>query len=149
MTEFLDLMREVRSGFSHWHILVGGSKSVPKLIIRDLILKNQDIALVRTTSGSVLETVKDLAAILTGLDENSILEVDAVDEMFSSENSVGEILYTALTDFQIDVLIGKGEQARSIKLDLQKFCSIFYCKDINALPVSFLKLFNCCLTLDD
>ena len=52
-------------------------------------------------------------------------------------------------EIQLDIMIGEGEGARSVKLDLQPFFSITYCKDINKIPVNVLSLYDCCMTLDE
>ena len=72
----------------------------------------------RQTSGPVLEKPKDLAAILTGLEKNDVLFIDEIHRL---SPVVEEILYPALEDYQIDIMIGEGPAARSIKLDLQPF----------------------------
>ncbi len=72
----------------------------------------------RQTSGPVLERPGDLAAILTNLDRNDVLFIDEIHRL---SPVVEEILYPALEDFQIDIMIGEGPAARSIKLDLQPF----------------------------
>ncbi|MFY7983380.1 MAG: Holliday junction branch migration DNA helicase RuvB, partial [Burkholderiaceae bacterium] len=72
----------------------------------------------RQTSGPVLEKPKDLAAILTNLEKNDVLFIDEIHRL---SPVVEEILYPALEDYQIDIMIGEGPAARSIKLDLQPF----------------------------
>ncbi len=72
----------------------------------------------RQTSGPVLEKTKDLAAILTNLEKNDVLFIDEIHRL---SPVVEEILYPALEDYQIDIMIGEGPAARSIKLDLQPF----------------------------
>lgn len=72
----------------------------------------------RQTSGPVLEKPKDLAALLTNLEANDVLFIDEIHRL---SPVVEEILYPALEDFQIDIMIGEGPAARSIKLDLQPF----------------------------
>jgi Holliday junction DNA helicase RuvB len=72
----------------------------------------------RSTSGPVLEKPKDLAALLTGLEKNDVLFIDEIHRL---SPVVEEILYPALEDYQIDIMIGEGPAARSIKLDLQPF----------------------------
>ena len=72
----------------------------------------------RQTSGPVLEKPKDLAALLTSLEANDVLFIDEIHRL---SPVVEEILYPALEDFQIDIMIGEGPAARSIKLDLQPF----------------------------
>jgi Holliday junction DNA helicase RuvB len=72
----------------------------------------------RQTSGPVLEKPKDLAALLTNLERNDVLFIDEIHRL---SPVVEEILYPALEDYQIDILIGEGPAARSIKLDVQPF----------------------------
>ena len=72
----------------------------------------------RQTSGPVLERPGDLAALLTNLEKNDVLFIDEIHRMAPQ---VEEILYPALEDFQIDIMIGEGPAARSVKLDLQPF----------------------------
>ncbi|KAG1538154.1 hypothetical protein G6F50_014716 [Rhizopus delemar] len=72
----------------------------------------------RQTSGPVLERPGDLAALLTNLEKNDVLFIDEIHRL---SPVVEEILYPALEDFQIDILIGEGPAARSVKLDLQPF----------------------------
>ena len=148
LTEISELMHDIRVRSKHWHILVAGSKSVPKLLIRNLILKGQNIIFERATSSGDIESPKDLAAILANLDENTFFELDGLDDLYFKNPAIVEILHTVLTDFQLDIMIGEGEGARAIKLDLQRFFSITYCKDINKIPVNVLSLFDCCMILD-
>ena len=75
----------------------------------------------RSTSGPVLEKPKDLAAILTNLERNDVLFIDEIHRL---SPVVEEILYPALEDYQIDIMIGEGPAARSIKLELQPFTLI-------------------------
>src|SRR6476661_2671524 len=72
----------------------------------------------RKTTGPVLEKPKDLAALLTNLEKNDVLFIDEIHRL---SPVVEEILYPALEDYQIDIMIGEGPAARSIKLDLQPF----------------------------
>src|SRR5947209_14114921 len=72
----------------------------------------------RPTSGPALERAGDLAAILTNLEEGDVLFVDEIHRM---PRTVEEVLYPALEDFKLDVVIGKGPSARSIRLDLPRF----------------------------
>jgi Holliday junction DNA helicase RuvB len=79
----------------------------------------QELAVnLRSTSGPVLEKPKDLAALLTGLEKNDVLFIDEIHRL---SPVVEEILYPALEDYKIDIMIGEGPAARSIKLDLQPF----------------------------
>jgi hypothetical protein len=152
LTQVNDLseqLQDVKLGSNHWHFLIEGSKNVFKLLIRNLIINNQNFTAIRTTSSSDLESPKDLATILCYLAPDSLFELDGLDELFTSKYNVAELLFPVLADFQLDILIGEGPDARAVKLDVAPFYSIFYCKDINKIPVSFLNLFHCCLTLDE
>lgn len=148
-SEILELLRTVRSRSTHWHILVGGVKSVPKLMIKDLILRGLNFVNARVTDGGLLAGPRDLAAILCGLDENSLLELDRLEEIFSSENRIGELLYPVLENFQLDVMVGEGSDARHVKLDLPPFNSIFFCKNINQMPMTLLNLFDVCFNIEE
>ncbi len=75
----------------------------------------------RITSGPAIEKAGDLAAILTNLEENDVLFID---EIHRINRSVEEVLYPAMEDFCLDIIIGKGPSARSIRLDLPKFTLI-------------------------
>src|SRR5688500_5698257 len=72
----------------------------------------------RITSGPALERSGDLAAILTNLDEGDVLFIDEIHRL---HKTVEEVLYPAMEDFQLDIVIGKGPSARSIRLDLPRF----------------------------
>lgn len=76
---------------------------------------------IRITSGPAIERAGDLAAILTNLNENDVLFIDEIHRL---NRSVEEILYSAMEDFALDIIIGKGPSARSIRLDLSKFTLI-------------------------
>ena len=76
---------------------------------------------IKTTSGPVIERAGDLASILTNLQEGDIFFIDEIHRL---NHTVEEILYPAMEDYQLDIIIGKGPSARSIKLDLQKFTLI-------------------------
>jgi Holliday junction DNA helicase RuvB len=78
---------------------------------------------IKTTSGPVLEKAGDLAALLTNLEENDVLFIDEIHRL---SPVVEEILYPAMEDYQLDIMIGEGPAARSIKLELPPFtlCSV-------------------------
>ena len=76
---------------------------------------------IRTTSGPVLEKAGDLATLLTNLEENDILFIDEIHRL---SPVVEEILYPAMEDYQLDIMIGEGPAARSIKIDLPPFTLI-------------------------
>jgi Holliday junction DNA helicase RuvB len=99
------------------HVLLSGPPGLGKTTLAG-ILANELAVGFRPTSGPALERAGDLAAILTNLEEGDVLFVDEVHRM---PRPVEEILYPALEDFKLDVIIGKGPSARSIRLDLPKF----------------------------
>ena len=102
------------------HILLSGPPGLGKTTLAHIIAFELGVNL-RQTSGPVLEKPKDLAAILTNLERNDVLFIDEIHRL---SPVVEEILYPALEDYQIDIMIGEGPAARSIKLDLQPFTLI-------------------------
>jgi len=76
---------------------------------------------IKMTSGPVIERAGDLAAIITNLQENDVLFIDEIHRL---NRAVEEILYPAMEDFELDILIGKGPSARSIRISLPKFTLI-------------------------
>ncbi|MFY8179025.1 MAG: AAA family ATPase, partial [Limnohabitans sp.] len=99
------------------HVLLFGPPGLGKTTLSHIIAQELGVNL-RSTSGPVLEKPKDLAALLTGLEKNDVLFIDEIHRL---SPVVEEILYPALEDYQIDIMIGEGPAARSIKLDLQPF----------------------------
>ena len=99
------------------HVLLFGPPGLGKTTLSHIIAHELGVQL-RQTSGPVLEKPKDLAAILTSLEKNDVLFIDEIHRL---SPVVEEILYPALEDYQIDILIGEGPAARSIKLDVQPF----------------------------
>ena len=97
--------------------LLFGPPGLGKTTLSHIIAAELGVNL-RQTSGPVLEKPKDLAAILTNLEKNDVLFIDEIHRL---SPVVEEILYPALEDYQIDIMIGEGPAARSIKLDLQPF----------------------------
>jgi holliday junction DNA helicase RuvB len=98
-------------------VLLFGPPGLGKTTLAHIIASELGVNL-RQTSGPVLEKPKDLAAILTNLEKNDVLFIDEIHRL---SPVVEEILYPALEDYQIDIMIGEGPAARSIKLDLQPF----------------------------
>jgi holliday junction DNA helicase RuvB len=99
------------------HVLLFGPPGLGKTTLSHIIAHELGVNL-RQTSGPVLEKPKDLAALLTNLEKNDVLFIDEIHRL---SPVVEEILYPALEDFQIDIMIGEGPSARSIKLDLHPF----------------------------
>lgn len=99
------------------HVLLFGPPGLGKTTLAHIVAQEMGVNL-RQTSGPVLERPGDLAALLTNLERNDVLFIDEIHRL---SPVVEEILYPALEDFQIDILIGEGPAARSVKLDLQPF----------------------------
>ncbi|MBK1614860.1 Holliday junction branch migration DNA helicase RuvB [Rubrivivax gelatinosus] len=99
------------------HVLLFGPPGLGKTTLAHIVAAELGVNL-RQTSGPVLEKPRDLAAILTNLEKNDVLFIDEIHRL---SPVVEEILYPALEDYQIDIMIGDGPAARSIKLDLQPF----------------------------
>ena len=99
------------------HVLLFGPPGLGKTTLSHIVAAELGVNL-RQTSGPVLEKPKDLAALLTNLEKNDVLFIDEIHRL---SPVVEEILYPALEDYKIDIMIGEGPAARSIKLDLQPF----------------------------
>ena len=102
------------------HVLLYGPPGLGKTTMAAVIANEMGVNM-RITSGPTIEKPGDLAALLTNLQENDILFVDEIHRM---NRAVEEILYPAMEDFAIDIIIGKGPSANSIRLDLPKFTLI-------------------------
>jgi len=99
------------------HVLLFGPPGLGKTTLSHIIAHELGVNL-RQTSGPVLEKPKDLAALLTNLEQNDVLFIDEIHRL---SPVVEEILYPALEDYKIDIMIGEGPAARSIRLDVQPF----------------------------
>jgi Holliday junction DNA helicase RuvB len=99
------------------HLLFAGPPGTGKTSLSGIVAAELGVAL-RITSGPALERAGDLAAILTNLDDGDVLFIDEVHRL---PRAVEEVLYPAMEDFQLDIVIGKGPSARSIRLELPRF----------------------------
>src|SRR5690606_23248041 len=99
------------------HTLIFGPPGLGKTTLANIIAQEMGVS-IKSTSGPVLERPGDLAALLTNLEQGDILFVDEIHRL---SPIVEEVLYPAMEDFQLDIMIGEGPAARSIKLDLPPF----------------------------
>jgi Holliday junction DNA helicase RuvB len=119
LREHLEIMigAAMQRGQAVDHLLLAGPPGLGKTSLAGIVAAELGVAC-RTTSGPALERAGDLAAILTNLDDGDVLFIDEIHRL---PRPVEEVLYPAMEDFQLDIVIGKGPSARSIRLDLPRF----------------------------
>ncbi|MCH1413890.1 MAG: Holliday junction branch migration DNA helicase RuvB [Glaciecola sp.] len=115
MSIFIEAARKRTDALDH--VLIFGPPGLGKTTLANIIANEMDVN-IKTTSGPVLEKAGDLAALLTNLEENDVLFIDEIHRL---SPVVEEVLYPAMEDYQLDIMIGEGPAARSIKLDLAPF----------------------------
>ena len=99
------------------HVLLAGPPGLGKTTLANVIANEMGFQ-IHTTSGPVIEKQGDLAAILTNLERGDVLFIDEIHRL---SRVVEEVLYSAMEDFSLDIMIGKGPSARSIRIDLNRF----------------------------
>jgi len=118
MAIFIEAARRRREALDH--LLIFGPPGLGKTTLANIVANEMGVS-IRTTSGPVLEKAGDLAALLTNLEPNDVLFIDEIHRL---SPVVEEVLYPAMEDYQLDIMIGEGPAARSIKLDLPPFTLI-------------------------
>jgi len=120
------------------HILLHGSAGLGKTTLANIIANESGVS-IKTTSGPALEKQGDIASIISNLNENDILFIDEIHRM---KPVVGEVLYSAMEDFGIDIIIGKGPSARTMRINLPKFTLIGATTKVSMLSSSLRDRFG-------
>lgn len=125
------------------HVLLFGPPGLGKTTLANIIANELNVN-IRVTSGPAIERQGDLAAILTNLGDNDVLFIDEIHRL---SKTVEEILYSAMEDFALDIMIGKGPAARSVRLDLPHFTLIGATTRLGAIAAPLRDRFGvqCCL----
>lgn len=125
------------------HVLLFGPPGLGKTTLANIIANELNVN-IRVTSGPAIERQGDLAAILTNLGDNDVLFIDEIHRL---SKMVEEILYSAMEDFALDIIIGKGPAARSVRLDLPHFTLIGATTRLGAIAAPLRDRFGvqCCL----
>lgn len=125
------------------HVLLFGPPGLGKTTLANIIANELNVN-IRVTSGPAIERQGDLAAILTNLGDNDVLFIDEIHRL---TKTVEEILYSAMEDFALDIIIGKGPAARSVRLDLPHFTLIGATTRLGAIAAPLRDRFGvqCCL----
>jgi Holliday junction DNA helicase RuvB len=139
---FLEAAR--RRGEPCEHVLLHGPPGLGKTTLAHVIAKEMNAG-IKVTSGPALERVGDLAAILTNLGDGDILFVDEIHRM---NRNIEEVLYPAMEDYALDIVIGKGPTARTLRLDLKKFTLIGATTRVSMLTAPLRDRFGCLYHLD-
>lgn len=126
------------------HVLLFGPPGLGKTTLANIIANELGVNL-RVTSGPAIERQGDLAAILTNLNENDVLFIDEIHRL---SRSVEEILYSAMEDYALDIIIGKGPSARSIRIDVPKFTLVGATTRAGALAAPLRDRFGILLRLE-
>ncbi len=126
------------------HILLYGPAGLGKTTLANIIAKEMGVN-IKTTSGPAIERVGDFGSILTNLQDGDILFIDEIHRL---NKSIEEILYPAMEDYKLDIVIGKGPSARTIQLDLPKFTLIGATTKLGSLSNPLRNRFGATYRLD-